>query len=374
MKNKKKNQTSQDQKSQDILRDYKKSGKIRPWKKNRLLTEAISSVCYRTPGLEKYGELMDSCGTFLEYMACKTVKHGKKLKRASFCKCRMCVLCQSRRALVVQKKVLDMVGWHREKYLTDVALLLTLTVPNVKGDFLGKSLDDVHGGCQRMMQRKAVKSIVRSSFRATEITYNHDREDYHPHLHMLLMVSPEYFYRKNDLYLIRDEWLRLWQESMRDNSITQVDIRRVDDKGEGTFESIVAEVAKYATKPLSYILKNEKGEFEADPKVVETLHYALKKRRTFAFSGYFKKVWKEKKLQKIEKLDLISVDEEEIDEDGVVKEKAPECCKVCNEPLVKEAYRWDRVAKEYLRVYSDGNKGCDGFQSELKTIQCRGPS
>lgn len=46
---------------------------------------------------------------------------------------------------------------------------------------------------------------------------------------------------------------------MRDNSITQVDIRRVDDKGEGTFESIVAEVAKYATKPLSYILKNEKG-------------------------------------------------------------------------------------------------------------------
>lgn len=33
------------------------------------------------------------------------------------------------------EKVLDMVGWHREKYLTDVALLLTLTVPNVKGDF-----------------------------------------------------------------------------------------------------------------------------------------------------------------------------------------------------------------------------------------------
>jgi plasmid rolling circle replication initiator protein Rep len=191
---------------------------------------------------------------------------------------------------------------------------------------------------------------------------------------MLLMVSPEYFYRKNGLYLIRDEWLRLWQESMRDNSITQVDIRRVDDKGEGKFESIVAEVAKYATKPLSYILKNEKGEFEADPKVVETLHYALKKRRTFAFSGYFKKVWKEKKLQNIEKLDLVSVDEEEIDEDGVVKEKTPECCKVCNEPLVKEAYRWDRVAKEYLRVYSDGDNGYESLQSGLKTIQCRGPS
>lgn len=47
-----------------------------------------------------------------------------------------------------------------------------------------------------MMQRKAVKSIVRSSFRATEITYNHDREDYHPHLHILLMVSPEYFIEK----------------------------------------------------------------------------------------------------------------------------------------------------------------------------------
>ena len=109
MKNKKKNQTSQDQKSQDILRDYKKSGKIRPWKKNRLLTEAISSVCYRTPGLEKYGELMESCGTFLEYMACKTVKHGKKLKRASFCKCRMCVLCQSRRALVVGMQLVPVV-------------------------------------------------------------------------------------------------------------------------------------------------------------------------------------------------------------------------------------------------------------------------
>lgn len=374
MKNKKNTKDSQDQKSPNILRDYKKSGKIRSWKKNRLLTEAISSVCYRTPGLEKYGELMDSCGTFFKFMGCKTVKHGKRLKRASFCKCRMCVLCQSRRALVVQKRVLDMVRWHREKYPTDVALLLTLTVPNVIGEKLGKSLDDVHGGCQRLMQRKAVKSVVRSSFRATEITYNHDREDYHPHLHILLMVSPEYFYRENGLYLIRDEWLRLWQESMRDDSITQVDIRRVDDKGEGTFESIVAEVAKYATKPLSYILKNEKGEFEANPEVVETLHYALKKRRTFAFSGYFKKVWKEKKLEDIEKLDLVFEDEEEVDEDGVVKEKAPERCKVCNEPLVEESYRWDREAKEYLRVYSDGDKGYEGCESGLETVQCRGPT
>src|SRR5699024_6080063 len=60
-----------------------------------------------------------------------------------------------------------------------------------------------------------------------EVTYNKDRDDYHPHFHVVLAVNKSYFTDKN-YYINRNRWLELWQQSTKNPLITQVDVRRVN--------------------------------------------------------------------------------------------------------------------------------------------------
>ena len=97
------------------------------------------------------------------------------------------------------------------------------------------------------MERAEVKRGIKGFFRALEVTYNGDRDDYHPHFHILLAVPSNYF-TKN--YITQNRWLELWRESTRYPEITQVDIRVIkpNKKRENStsIESAAAEVGKYA--------------------------------------------------------------------------------------------------------------------------------
>ena len=328
--------------SPSILKDLKQSGKERPWQKNKLLSVAISNSYFSLSELKKYGTIIAFCGNYLKFGSCVDVEHGKKLIEAYFCKARLCVMCQWRKSLVIRKQVLDLVHWHREKYSTDIPLLLTLTVVNVSGDELVRMVDRMNVAWRRLVQRRVIKRAVRSWFRALEITYNQERQDFHPHFHILLMVPKSYFDTRRDLYVSQQEWLRLWKLSMRDDRITQIDIRTIKARKVGTLESLAAEVAKYATKPSSYVQENSNGLLEASPSIVEGLHYALKGRRLVGFGGLFKQIREEKKMVDVEEADLIH-----IDEDGVLKECS---CKICGSTLLEELYRWEIGLRQYRRI------------------------
>lgn len=297
--------------------------------------------------LKKYADLIRECGQRLTLMACPDETHGNKLINGRFCKARMCVSCQWRRSIVIRSQVLDLLKEHMGKYSTDVPLLLTLTVVNVPGKDLNKTIDRMNKGWNLLTKRKRVKEAVRSWFRAFEITKNKERNDYHPHFHSILMVPKEYFERDKGLYIIRDEWLKLWQEAMRDDRISQVDIRVVEAKDDKDLWNIAAEVAKYATKPMT--------ENEINPETIEDLHYALKGRRLVGYGGYFKTVRKEKKMVELEKADLNDIIEDESEEDvfqeGVSKAHT-HFCKICNEPMVEEVYEWNFAKGDYFRVHS----------------------
>jgi plasmid rolling circle replication initiator protein Rep len=329
MKNTNKERKSQRKNQLGSLIDLKSTGKRRNWDKAKRMSLAVSSAYSQNSDLEKYGEKIRDCGNYLKFKACTEITHGKKLVDAYFCKCRQCVMCQGRKSNVIRKQVIDLVHEHLARYSTDVPILLTLTVPNEPGSNMIKTI-------------KVVKRAVRSSFRSLEITYNPDRDDFHPHFHAVLMMPKAYFRRKSGLYITRDEWLRLWQQSMRDDRITQVDVRRIQSKDIGQIEAFVGEIAKYATKPSSYILENEIGRYEADPQVVRDLHYAIRGRRLIAYGGLFSQIRKEKKMVDLEKEDPVNVDGENV---------LGEChCKKCKSELVDELYRWNFGAEKYYRA------------------------
>ena len=350
MKNKKNTRNSQDQKEQsfnDFLYDYKKSGKLRLWDQRKTMANEVSKTCSKTQGLEKYAPRIWECGRNVGFKACISLDHGKKLKRANFCHYRLCPMCQPIKASKVRNEVYEIAKAHLEKFPDDTPLLLTLTAPNIMGEFIGREIDAHMKAFERLIKRKVVKKMNRSWFKALEITKNQDRNDYHPHFHILLMVSPEYFHKNSPLYITHEKWLKLWQEAKRDPSITQVDIRAIKDTGEGKLESLIAEVAKYATKPSSYISKDKNGKPVVDGEALQYLHHGLRGRRTIGYGGYFKKVRKEIKLLKLEKSAAEAA--ERLNEDGTLKEEKPELCRVCHQPMVDENYSYRDKIERYFR-------------------------
>ncbi len=98
-------------------------------------------------------------------------------------------------------QVKELAHEHVKNFTSDIPLLLTLTVPNLPASELSERIGLMQKSWNRLMKRRPVRRVCRSWFRALEITYNVERDDYHPHFHVLIMVPMNYFNKKYDLYI-----------------------------------------------------------------------------------------------------------------------------------------------------------------------------
>ena len=101
----------------------------------------------------------------------------------------------------------------RERQPKAKFIFLTLTVKNVVGEELSAELSRLTKSFDRLFKRAKVKKAVIGYLRAIEVTYNAERDDYHPHIHVLLMVKASYF--GGDYYISQDEWTAMWQQSAK---------------------------------------------------------------------------------------------------------------------------------------------------------------
>ena len=108
----------------------------------------------------------------------------------------------------------------------------------------------------------------------------------------MFAVDKSYFKSRN--YIKQEKWLNLWREVMGDESITQVDVRRVK-RGGSTKD--VKEIAKYAAKDSDYTISQG---------VFDCFYEALKWRQVITYNGLFRdsnKKYKDKELEEYKKLD-----------------------------------------------------------------------
>src|SRR5699024_9973215 len=131
-------------------------------------------------------------------------------------------------------------------------IVLTLTAPNVQAEELENEIKTYNKAYQRLMQRQEEKRVVKGYARKLEITYNDERDDYHPHLHVLLAVNKSYFDDKQ-YYIKQERWLELWQQATKNLSITQVNVKKVHESN----KKEIAEVAKYGAKDSDYLVSQE---------------------------------------------------------------------------------------------------------------------
>lgn len=297
------------------------------WNPKKLACEPLVLSYYRL-GYDDKACHVSECGSFLEFAKTsesvrKELPAGApsgsapelltseafKLRKANFCRDRLCPMCSWRRSYKIFGQVSRIMNVIGSEYSF---IFVTLTVPNCSPDELISTLDKLSKGWDKFSRYKRIKSVIKGYFKALEITYNIRSDSFHPHFHIVFAVPKDYVHLRD--YIKRDEWLFFWQKAMNDFSITQVDVRMAKDKKRNSkgveakkvLASAVAEIAKYAVKSGDYLFDND---FLTDH-VVSYLVPALADRRLCSFGGVFKNVAHDLNLDDAENGDLVHLDPE----------------------------------------------------------------
>lgn len=240
-------------------------------------------------GAEKMVTPIDQCGSKLYFATDKDHEH-KFLYNARFCNWRFCPQCARRLALqrsFALKAIMTKLAEKGHRFL-----FVTLTIPNVDGKGLSEALTELSDGWKRLSERKKYKKWIVGGVRKTEVTYNKKRDDFHPHLHMLVCVKADYFKTvrvRKDGARVREypnmipfeEWQADWQRAVRNKRAEQIDVKAVSNTPKKLAKSI-AELAKYSAKDSDMTLSKD---------VFKYFYLGLKGKRLFAPFGIMRKEW-----------------------------------------------------------------------------------
>ena len=319
------------------LKDFNASGKPRPWKKHKINGQLLSAIYdiladehpeQAARFLERSRRISD-CAPFAEF---EVLPDGqKKLHHSSFCRCRLCPMCQWRRSLKLGAQVRAVVSRaNAVKISRDGApygwLLLTVTVQNVPGEKLSSEINHIHRALNNLTKCARWRGSVKGWLRATEVTRNFNRHSawygtYHPHMHLLLCVNARYY--KSKEYIKKAEWLEMWKHYAGLDYDPIIDIETVKTVDGQSIQDLpaaeraagmgkaCAEVSKYATKPSDYLRPDD---LDLSAESVFLFDRALENRRMTSWGGVLKETAKALQLDDIETGDLIHVETESEDE------------------------------------------------------------
>lgn len=255
------------------------------------------------------------CANFLLFL--KSNSGHYKLRRANLCGNRFCPICSWVEAKRNAFKILELIMYVREIEKKEL-VFMTLTVPNCKGEDLTVTIDKLNKSFKRLMETKRFKNICLGYIRKLEVTYNEEANTYHPHFHIIMAVNKSYFTSRDYLKIL--DLLELWRKATKDNSITQVDLKKVRM---GSIKEVM-EIATYTTK-MKDLYKNEE--------VFIILYGALRGRQIITYNGIFKDLCK---LQEEKKLDVSNI--KQLTD---IQEKATK----------EVSYKWKKEEKEYEEYY-----------------------
>lgn len=265
----------------------------------------VLSDLYSDLGFFKKSDLVRSCGNFLEF---HLSEENVYLEKANFCKDRLCPMCnwrKSKKVFVNVSNVMDQVQNLGYRFL-----FLTLTVRNPRFCDLKETLDMFQSGWRKLYKSKKLKGLIYGSFHCMEITVNEKEGTFHPHIHCILAVKESYF--DGNHFISQRKWSELWSNCCNLDYnpvcfIETVKSGKLDVSGGGkqkTFKSAVKEVSKYLAKGSDYL----SGSYDKNLVKVRYLVEALDKRRICSFTGVFKEVAKQLRLEELENGDMVHIE------------------------------------------------------------------
>lgn len=341
------------------LSDKSASGRERPWRKHKLANVATINILNSINHGKKARNIAD-CGDVLEYDGCPN-GHWKKLRKAYFCKDRVCSLCNWRKCLFTFVQFLLVAHRVLADYPNTQFVFLTLTVKNCELEDLSDTIKHYLQSYRRFLACKRVKAAFKGTFRSLEVTYNPLTNTFHPHLHCVLAVNKKYFKGKN--YITHAELKALWKRSLKVDYEPNCYIEKIKPRNKRlntVYEDIDlmdkslienalvaggAEVAKYSVKVADItnpLIKPDdskemvrakialREDIAKQGEVLKSLINGIKRHRLIAYTGIFKEAYMALKCEDVESSDLISMPGE-----------SKECtCPVCQSELTQMQYIW----------------------------------
>lgn len=309
----------------EILLDVSSGGKDRKWKERKQASLRNAERFKELECTEKQYKRYLTCGEYLHFR--QDADTGLlKLENAFFCGNKFCAICSWRRSLKYGFQTKETLDEALKQYPSARFLFLTLTIKNVPAKGLSDAIKSgLNKSFDRLFRRAKVKKNLIGFVRAIEVTYNDETNDYHPHIHVLLMVKSTYFKGDGDNYISHEEWTSMWQQSAKLDYVPMVNIKAVkpkvvredlhDDYSEDGIIKAVLEVAKYPVKPIEIETdkngkKIERSE-ELLTQITGELYNGLYKKRQFGFGGTFKEIRQRLHLDDIENGDLVHVSKDD---------------------------------------------------------------
>lgn len=226
----------------------------KPWDVHRSEALDLETVYFNATieWIRRYSDRIKDCSEVLEFGWKPDKETGEvklKLARASFCRVRHCPVCQWRRSMKWQARMLEAIPLIKKDYPSYRWIFLTLTVKNCEVSELRETLNAMNKGFARLSQLKSYPG--KGWVKCIEVTKSTEAMA-HPHIHCLILVSSAYF--GGSYYLNQSEWVKLWKKSCRLDYNPVVDVRVIKPKqGKSDIESAIAETLKYTVKPSDMI-------------------------------------------------------------------------------------------------------------------------
>lgn len=281
------------QNQEEILVDKNSRGKDRNWRGRKVLSLKLADIFEDLGYKKSLVERVQTCGDVLRFI--KNQDGSLKLYQAYFCKNKLCPMCNWRRSMKYSYQTSRVIDEAIKQEPKGRFLFLTLTVKNVEGKDLNKTLTSLTQSFDRLFRRAKVKKNMIGYLRSVEVTHNKDDNSYHPHIHVLMMVKSSYFKGKEN-YISQKDWGEMWSQSLKVSYKPMIDIRTVKEKGKG-LRGAVLETAKYPTKPIKLDIDNKQ--------VVDDLYNGLYRKRQLGYGGLFKTIKKQLALDDVENGDLV---------------------------------------------------------------------
>lgn len=290
------------------LSDISESDK--PWDSHKENSEEMAKILSTVDDdyISRIKDRMRMCAPSLVFAHTTPDEHERtfKLHRAEFCRVRTCPICQWRRSMLYVAKLMKAVPAILEEFPNMRLIHLVLTVKNCPVDELKATVKEMNKSWQRLTQRKQFRRAVKGFVRSTEVSYNSDTNEAHPHFHIMLFV-PNCYFTDTSYYITQAEWVTLWQQCARLDYKPSVHIKAFRQNSEKGLAAAVHEVAKYTTKPEDLI--------QAGAEWLATYIHQIRDMRFFSTGGIIREI-----LGEIEQEyeDLIHTGEEETDDSNIL--------------------------------------------------------
>ena len=306
----------------EILSDKRPNGEEKPWKKHKINSLKLHGLYEKALIKDNYlitesrMKNLEECGNNLLFSV--NDKNEKRFKSAYFCRLRTCPMCNWRKSLKMFGHTNKIANKILEQNSSTRFLFVTFTVKNCPADKLSQTIDMMNMGFKRLTNKSKklaitnkFKSNMLGYIRAMEVTYNQEKDTYHPHIHCIFAVKAQYFTKG---YIKKSDWQYIWGECCNTEYEPIVKVQSIKN----STSKAVAEVAKYPVK------MDEIANYQDKKKAIKALIVftkILKGRRLITLGGVFTEARKQLKLDDVETGDLVNLEDDQ-------KEKFEEIKKV----------------------------------------------